>query len=230
MISRLFSHICILCRRNAQQNKAICVGCEQDLPWVGSVCLMCGNILPMNIQNQRCGQCLQSLPPYQKTFVLFEYGWPIDYLIMGLKFSRRLEIAQLLGQLMAEKWIGYYGEHAKPEVIIPIPLHIRRLQTRGYNQALELARPLAAKLNIPIDSHCAQRRCATLAQAEIPASERQQNVKNAFYISPTVRYRHVAVLDDVVTTGSTMSEFCRQLQKQGVTNIDVWCCARPPYG
>lgn len=114
----------------------------------------------------------------------------------------------------------------KPEVIIPVPLHKARLRERGYNQALELARPVAHILQIPIDKHCCQRVKNTQAQSLLRAKERKQNIRGAFVVAETLSYKHVAVIDDVITTGYTIREFCGKLRCAGVQRIDVWSCAK----
>ncbi|MBL4647852.1 MAG: ComF family protein, partial [Gammaproteobacteria bacterium] len=96
-------------------------------------------------------------------------------------------------------------------------------------QALELARPLAKHFTIPIDYHSCQRVRATQRQSDMPAKERKSNVKNAFVINDKFAVKHVAVIDDVITTGHTMEECCRMLRKQQVEKIDLWCIARTTY-
>jgi ComF family protein len=118
------------------------------------------------------------------------------------------------------------GEWYKPEWIIPVPLHAERLRERGYNQALEIARPIAKKLQIPLQTRYCTRILPTLAQASMTAEERRRNMKNAFAVEELFQARHVAIVDDVLTTGSTVSEFARMLKKSGVARVDVWCCAR----
>jgi len=147
--------------------------------------------------------------------------------VMQLKFNHLLMNGRILGELLAEnieqKW---YLQQPLPTRIIPIPLHSSRLKDRGFNQALEIARPIAQRLNIQIDQTSCQRQKFTVAQATLPATERQANIKNAFQMKGDFSGQHIAVLDDVITTGFTVSEFCRMLKKHGARRIDVWCCAR----
>lgn len=119
-----------------------------------------------------------------------------------------------------------YSHAFKPQCIIPVPLHKERLKKRGYNQALELARPISKHLHIPLLKQATERIKPTLPQTEVPLKKRPSNVKNAFaYPDPLPSY--VAVVDDVYTTGHTLRAFCAGLKAHGVERIDPWICARP---
>jgi ComF family protein len=152
---------------------------------------------------------------------------PITKLIMELKFHHKLVNAEILGQLMAQtlqkRW--YYNK-SLPDVIIPVPLHTQRLQERGFNQALEIARPISDRLQIPLDTLSCQRARHTTAQATLVAEQRHQNVKNAFVIHQDFTGRTIALLDDVITTGQTVAELSKTLKKAGAKRIDIWAIAR----
>ena len=121
----------------------------------------------------------------------------------------------------------YAQQDARPEVIIPVPLHTGRLRERGFNQALELARPVAARLRIPINIHACARTRGTAAQSDLPAAQRTKNVKGAFELREPLKEVHrVAIIDDVMTTGATVDELARVLIAAGVENVQVWVCAR----
>lgn len=171
-----------------------------------------------------CGNCLNDSPAYDRVLSVFTYASPVDHLIQDLKFNRKLHIARLLGDIMA----GHLEQHVqtRPDLIIPVPLHGARLHERGYNQALELARPIARKLNLPIDYRSCERSRATPAQSDLPAMERPRNVQGAFNITGSFRGRHVAIIDDVMTTGSTVEELAAALRNAEASAIDVWVCAR----
>ena len=113
-----------------------------------------------------------------------------------------------------------------PECLVPVPLHNDRLATRGYNQALEIARPLKKLLKIPIKFHAIKRVKATLAQTLVKTNERSGNVKNAFQLHQPLPYKYIAIVDDVTTTFSTVSELALEFRRHGVERIDVWCIAR----
>lgn len=235
-ISRwLLPYTCILCGAITHRDQDLCDPCRLDLPKAKYACSRCARPLSRNqshlINTQHpflCDLCSQELPPFDSTYALYLYHPPITKLIMDLKFGQALVNARVLGELLAMKiQIEWYQDQPLPQVILPIPLHAKRLKERGFNQAIEIARPLAKNLRLPLDTTLCKRIKPTAAQATLPASERQVNIKNAFFISHVCTYRHVAVLDDVITTGHTMTEFCRTLKLAGVHRIDVWCCARP---
>ncbi|SRR5579883_402879 len=224
-LNMLLPFACILCGGKGE-NISLCKACYYDLPVLKNACPVCAK--PLTI-GKTCGNCLNG-QPFDRTFALYFYEQPIIHLIMNLKFGQALEHAELLGQLLAENIRDHwYFQKRLPDCLIPIPLHPKRLQERGFNQALELARPLARTLNIHLDYYSCKRIKYTAAQATLDAEERHENIKNAFHVAQNFSYRHVAVLDDVITTGFTMAEFCATLKKSGVETIDVWCIARPDF-
>jgi len=138
-----------------------------------------------------------------------------------------LVFARLLGELFAEHLVNLYTNgSAKPDVIMPVPLHHRRLRERGFNQAVEIARIVARTLDIPLDLRSCTRPKLTQPQAELPADRRKQNVSGAFAFLPPTTYRHIALLDDVMTTGHTVAELTKTVQKVSKSTVDVWVCAR----
>lgn len=229
MCAWLLPATCILCGEKTDQEQDLCQPCWLDLPFLNHACPRCAQPMPESTDPFTCGACLKETPPYDATYALFFYQAPITKIITHLKFGHSLVNARILGELLAthiqEKW---YQNKPLPEVIIPMPLHPQRLKERGFNQALEIARPIAKKLQMPLDFTACQRTKATLAQATLTAVSRKQNIKNAFSISH-LPYLHVAVIDDVITTGQTMQEFCKILKQYGVLSIDVWCCARAAF-
>lgn len=217
---------CLLCGATTKRDIDLCFACEQDLPWLTNVCTGCSLPLPEQTPSIHCGNCLKNPPPFNKVLALFSYANPIDKFITNLKFHNRLVYAKLLGTLLANKIEAVYSNEKLPECIIPVPLHRNRLIERGFNQAVELARPIKQKLKTPLDIVSCQRIRNTSAQTQLPASQRHNNIKNAFTFNPTLPLRHVALLDDVMTTGHTIIELCYILRYAGVEKIDVWCCAR----
>lgn len=231
MLSKIYQWLlpftCVLCGANSKISQDLCDDCKNDLPWIKKSCLHCAQ--PLESIVTECGECLKNPPTYDNTHALFFYASPIDKLILRLKFHHQLLYARVLGELFAEKLIKIYYEKSLPEIIIPVPLHRSRLRQRGFNQSLEIAKPISKKLKIPIDiKHC-QRIRATEAQSLIPATQRYQNVKSAFAIAKNFSVKYVAIIDDVMTTGNTVNELSKQLRKNGVEKIDVWCCARSNF-
>lgn len=222
----LIPSCCILCDAKTNRNIDLCHECENNLPWIQNACLQCGiELHHIDTEKKICGQCLISKPYYDKTIALFHYVEPIPRLITQLKFKNNLVYAKLFGELLANTICKTFKEN-KPEFIIPVPLHKKRLHERGFNQALEIARPLSKLSNIPIDIKICQRIKKTEAQSSIPSNERKINVKNAFAIHKNFLANHIAIVDDVVTTGNTVLELSRCLKKAGAQKIDVWCIAR----
>jgi ComF family protein len=224
-IAWFFPSSCILCHFATNTSHDFCETCLQDLPILPQSCPRCAKTLTPLL----CGDCLKKEPYFDATYVLYSYQKAIAKLIMELKFHERLNHARLLGKQMAHaiqhQW---YRHQPLPEMIIPVPLHARRLKERGFNQALEIARPIAKQLHIPLNITQCTRSLSTMAQAKLPAEKRALNIKNAFHIHGDLTGYHVAILDDVITTGHTINEFSKALKKAGARRIDVWCCARTP--
>jgi len=181
-----------------------------------------------------CGECLKRQPPFDAAFAPYVYGHPLNHLLTQLKFGHSLAA----GRVVAELWIdalrgmlagGVIG--ALPEVLIPVPLHAQRLRERGYNQALELARPLARAFELWLAPDLLARTRATAAQAELDAKTRRKNLRGAFEfrLPPGQSAPGSAVLlDDVMTTGATLAECARILKRAGVDRVEVWAFARAP--
>lgn len=223
----IFPIICILCGNFTKTALSICNECSTDLPFIIEACKLCGIQLTTTAI---CGACLETPPPYAATIAVFNYQYPIDKLISRLKFSGNLTVANAIGEVMARTILLQLNSiNDRPDCIMPIPLHPKRIVERGFNQALEIARPIAKVTRIPIDFKSCYRKEPTQAQSLIPAHERAKNIKNAFALKKAINYRHVAILDDVVTTGSTVREFAKLLRRNGVERIQVWCCARTHF-
>ncbi len=217
----LLPYTCILCGSASQQDLDLCCDCEADLPLIENACQQCA--IPLDAeQDLLCAQCQNKPPAFHRSFALFHYNPPIDGFIMDLKFHHKLLYAHILGKLLLKK----INNCDKPEYIIPVPLHPKRLRQRGFNQALEIAKPIANALQIPIETQSIKRIENTDSQSQIDASKRQKNLKNAFEVVEPIQARHVAIVDDVVTTGSTVNALATKLVEQGVKQIDVWCSAR----
>jgi ComF family protein len=192
---------------------------------IGQACSRCALPLP---RASLCGRCQRRPPAFDRALAAFEYQPPLDALIKRLKFHGDLRLARLLGTLMADHITA--SAEGGPEVIVPVPLHVARLRQRGYNQALELARPIARRLAVPLAWRFLSRVRATDPQTDVPAKLRSRNVRNAFAVTPDFAARRVAIVDDVMTTGHTVDELARTLRRAGATEISVWVCARAVFG
>jgi ComF family protein len=223
--SLLVPYTCLFCSYPSSRGQDLCDGCLNELPLLGNPCIRCAKPLQQN--NLICGDCLTHSPPFDRTFALFVYEKPITRFVMQIKFNHALLNARIAGELLTEKIITqWYLNQPLPDLIIPVPLHPLRLRERGFNQAIEIARPLSKKLQLPLDIEGTQRVKATAAQATLLAKDRILNIKEAFQVNRQYSGLHLAVVDDVITTGHTIREFCRVLKKAGARQIDVWSCAR----
>jgi ComF family protein len=153
----------------------------------------------------------------------FYYEPPVSQYILAGKTGKQLDKLKVLADLLAESLIPRIK--TPPEVIIPIPLHHKRLRKRGFNQSVELARPLAAKLGVPLLTTGIVRNRDTREQKQLSAARRAQNMRAAFTTCPPLPYKHVAIFDDVITTGTTCATLREQLLTQGMKSVEIWCCA-----
>lgn len=223
----IFPPVCVLCGQAAAKVQDLCDGCQQGLLPVVHGCPRCQVPMPSLLAAcSPCGSCLADLPPFRMLQSLFLYEFPATKMIADLKFHQRLVCARVLGEMMAKAVSQWYRDRPLPELIIPVPLHVDRLKERGFNQALVIAKYVATSLALAIDDQACLRVKATVAQASLSKRKRAKNVKQAFKIVKPLSVKHVAVIDDVVTTGYTIRELCRVLQRAGIETIDVWCCAR----
>lgn len=212
---------CALCLQPA--DAPVCGACRAELPWNRIACPRCA--LPQQTASHLCADCAERAPPYDSGWSAFRYARPIDKAVLHLKYHAGFRSARWLGQEMAQMLAR--REQALPELLLPVPLHPRRLRRRGYNQALELARSIGRCLELEVDARCARRVRATADQIGQSAAQRRRNVKNAFAVDPArVRGRHLALIDDVMTTGSTVAELARACRKAGAARIEVWTAAR----
>ncbi|MEJ2347029.1 MAG: ComF family protein [Gammaproteobacteria bacterium] len=221
--SWLYPPVCVLCGQAGSGDRDLCPACLADLPFNHPACPRCAAPFA-GATSGICGHCLHQPPQADAVFALLRYRSPVSELIRGLKFGGRLYVARLLGGLMAER-LAARGT-AVPERIIPVPLHPRRQRQRGFNQALELARPIARRLGAVLDHDTCRRTRNTRAQSELGARQRRTNVRGAFAATGRLEARHVAVVDDVITTGHTTDELARLLKTHGAERVEVWAAAR----
>lgn len=219
---------CLLCAQDGDGRRDLCAACAGDLVRNRLCCPRCA--LPLQAAAPLCGDCLLREPPFDAAFAPFLYGHPIDLLVTKLKFGRSLAA----GRVLSELWLDAVADvaPARPDLLVPVPLHASRLRERGYNQALELAKPLARALRIPLADKVLSRTRPTAAQANLDAKARRQNLRGAFEFDPVAvpepNAAHVALIDDVMTTGTTLRECARVLKRAGFARVDVWTLARAP--
>jgi len=148
----------------------------------------------------------------------------MDHLLRQLKFHQQLHLAPLLGGLLADGLA--VRETALPESLLPVPLHPQRIRERGYNQSLEVARVVAQRLGITLNPGLCVRQKATAPQTALDGKARRRNLRGAFCVQAGTLPRHVAVIDDVVTTGATVRELAQTLRQSGIDTVEIWACAR----
>lgn len=221
-VARLFwPPTCLLCGDPGAGGRDLCAACAAALPWNAVACPRCA--LPLALPAQACGACLRAPPPLAATRAAFVYAFPVDRLLPRLKFHQGLAAGRLLSQLAAEA----FAHAPRPDALVPVPLHRSRLRARGYDQALELARPLARALGVPLRDDLLRRVRATAPQSRLDAPARRRNLRGAFAVDTgTPLPAHVALFDDVMTTGATLHAAADALRRAGVARVEAWVCAR----
>lgn len=199
-----------------------CVKLLERSPYCGH----CG--MPLREAAMACGECLKNEPKWQKMVRISMYQKPLAHWIHRFKFQDQFWLDKPLARLLLLAIRAAQSDYALtlPEAILPVPLYWQRHWQRSYNQAERLAKPLSEWLNIPLDKESLIRTRATKSQRELTAAERRLNLRGAFRFQPKKPYESVAIVDDVVTTGSTLNAICAELKKQGVKEIQVWALAR----
>ncbi len=171
-----------------------------------------------------CGACQQRAPHFDAAQAAFRYQPPLDRLVQNLKYHRRLALARVLGNLLADHLD--VGAATWPDILVPVPLHRARLRERGYNQSLEIARVVARRFDLPLATRAVERVRATRPQTTLTSDERRRNVRNVFRAREDFSSRRVAIVDDVMTSGHTVNALAKCLRRAGATNVVVWVVAR----
>ncbi|HED34207.1 MAG TPA: ComF family protein [Gammaproteobacteria bacterium] len=231
LLDLLFPPHCSLCgtARNLLPDISLCRPCSDDLLHNTDACSLCA--APLSTEGvpptiDICAQCIQKKPRYDQLWSPFRYAQPLESMIQQLKFNARLNFAPLLSTLMIHRLPPDFYTQTPPDAVIPMPLHPHRLKQRGFNQSLLLLKPLAKQLKLPVDTESCRRINNTEHQTGKNAQQRQKNIKGAFTFENKNSYQHVVIFDDVVTTGSTVSELSKTIKQAGVGRVDVWCLAR----
>jgi ComF family protein len=220
---------CALCGGTAEQ--AICPGCHHqffDRPV--HRCGQCATPLTDPL-TAICGECLKQAPAFDSTIVAADYIPPIDQLVLALKFGSRLALAPLFARLLRDAILRARIQNISlPTCVTAVPLGVQRLRERGFNQALEIAKPLSHSLGIQLFPQLAERARDTHAQALLHPDERHENIRNAFVITAQaidrIKGQHIGVVDDVITTGETLSEFAATLKRFGAVRVTNFVFAR----
>ncbi len=218
---------CVLCGGAGERAPLdLCAPCALDLPRNLDACAQCAAALPAGTPpGLICGACLKRPPRFDRAVAPFRYAYPLDHLVRNFKYHGRLAYGRVLGTLLAE-----HLQQARlmplPELLVPVPLHPARHRERGFNQSGEIARWVAGHLRIALDEELCLRVRPTEDQTSLAARARRRNVRRAFALARRPRIGHIAIVDDVLTTGSTANELARTLKRGGVSEVSVWAIAR----
>lgn len=222
IIDLLLPHQCIVCSKPTFSNDLYCCElCFDQLPFQQNACSVCGQ--QFNAQSDTCGQCISNPPEFESCFCAFTYQNPIRELIQSFKYKQQPALATLLGRLLYQEI--YDQQLELPDALIPVPMHFSRLGERGYNQAQLLATEVGKLSNIKVDNHLIKKTTITPTQASLSRKQRIRSIKGSFVATQNTPYSNVAIIDDVVTTGATISEITKILKEKGVDSIQVWAIA-----
>jgi ComF family protein len=223
---------CVLCSRPGQRpNLDLCADCAADLPRVPRPCPRCGLPVPLESATTAtaadCAHCRPASLPYASCVAPWLYEFPLSHLVQALKYQGALANARVLGTLLADEAVRVHpGAEA---ILVPVPLHRRRQQQRGFNQSHEIARIVARRLHWPVAARALRRTRDTAPQVGLSRAQREQNLQGAFAVEAAlVEGRRVVLLDDVLTTGSTARAAASALQAAGAARVDLLAIARAP--
>lgn len=233
-LPQLLPSSCALCSASGQA--AICAGCHAAyFSKPQERCRQCAAVLlGTGVEDGRCSDCLAQPPAFDATIAVADYLPPADQLVLALKFGGRLALAPVFARLQRDALLGRQAATPLPDWLTAVPLGPRRLRERGFNQALEIAKPLARLLGLPLYPQLLQRLRDTAAQSSLQRDERQGNLREAFTVSQafldTVHGRHIGVVDDVLTTGATLNEVAATLKRFGAARVTNLVFARTSHG
>ena len=210
---------CLLCGALSWQ-RPLCAACYADLPPLPAPrCPQCATPTP---NGEICGRCLRAPPAFDAAFAPWRYDFPLDRLVQALKYNGRLALSGLFADALAQ----VLPEDFRADLLLPVPLHPQKLSERGFNQALEIAKPLAVARGLHLSSDKVVRQRHTPSQTTLPWGQRAANIKNAFLCHADLRGLRVALIDDVLTSGATASELARTLKLHGAAHVTVLAVAR----
>lgn len=217
----LLAQDCVLCGA-ASADTLVCGACAAELPAMEATCPQCGDT---SLDDYLCGRCIAHPPAFETTIAVWRYEFPLDRLVQALKYGHRLAFAAWFGEALAAR-VG----NREVDLVVPLPLHRRRLRERGFNQAMEIARRIAPRVGARLAPEAMVRLIDTAAQTNLSNAERQRNVRNAFTATSRLTGLRVALVDDVMTTGATLDAAARALKGAGAIHIENWVVARAASG
>ncbi len=218
-LSWLLPQHCLQCKLAIKPNLGpVCTHCYVELPFQSNNCRQCGQ--RYSSSHEYCGRCLNSPPSFDRCFCPFEYKSGIKELICNIKYREKPSLAKAAAQLLAKEIVEQGIE--LPQAVTPVPMHVKHLRSRGYNHSNLIARHLSRILDITYIENIATKTKATSTQAGLSLKKRKTNLKNSFKVIRNIDFKHIAIIDDVMTTGATAEEIAKILKKNGVDYIQVW--------
>lgn len=216
---------CFLCHAAAARGEDFCQPCLADMPWNHRACLCCA--LPIaDPFSSHCTACSQAPPPFEFAVANFRYAYPIDHLLLRYKQHGDEVLGAKLARLMLNSLSEDTLFQLSEATLIPVAMHPQDLRKRGFNQAQQLADSIAAQISLPVDNRLLATRTHS-AQKSLNAAQRHQNLRGVFHF-PGQAPKHCVIVDDVITTGATVSAVTQQLKQRGSEQISVLCLARTP--
>lgn len=217
----ILQQYCVFCGCSCQQQ--LCSDCYAALPRLSAAahCSCCLEYLAPKELN--CANCREQLFYFTRIIAGFNYDFPLDKVLHVFKYHGRLEYATLLSGLFYAEIMGQI-DHL-PDAIIPVPLHAKRHKQRGFNQVHELLREFR-RLQPQLPWLSAVRQKDTQQQAALNRHQRIKNLTHAFTLNCDLTGKHIAIVDDVVTTATTVNELAQLAKNHGARQIDIWCLMR----
>jgi len=214
---------CILCTSYHGGDLGLCAPCLADLPWHSATqCPQCA----LMSNGGLCGGCLSASPHFDAAKAAFTYNYPLDGLLQHYKYNANLNLARTFASLWIDYQHGLSTTSRPIDLIIPMPMHEKRLTERGFNQALEIAKQISSAFSIPLDYTACQRIKYTPSQAGLKLKERIDNIRGAFLCHRPLHNLNIAVIDDVMTTGASLNELAKTLKQAGAARVECWVMAR----
>lgn len=212
------------------QEATVCEGCQQQFFHLKKQrCRQCALPLPTAGSHTVCGECLRHPPAFDATVTAADYAAPVDQLVLALKFGNRIPLAALMADTLRDAALQRQ-ELPLPAQLMPVPLGPKRLVERGFNQALEIARPLSHRLGVTLAPRLLSRERETRAQSLLHPDDRHHNIRGAFIVSAKaldlIGGTHIGVVDDVMTTGETLNEIAITLKRFGAARVTNFVFAR----
>lgn len=231
LLDWLFPRACVLCEA---PGSTLCAPCHADTAnGVEGACRRCAIPLHAAVAERTCGRCLRRPPAFDRTLAAGLYTAPFDQLVRGLKYGATLAYAPLFAELVLARLQAVRHVTSLPlDVVLPVPLSRERMASRGFNQSIEIGRVVARRLAVPMDTTSVLRVHDTAPQASLPFDARRRNIRGAFALIDSRQHAldglHVAVVDDVMTTGATLDELSRVLKRGGAASVVALVVARTP--